>query len=274
MLPKIKLSCLPVSLFSAIQQEQLSIREWAYEAKSAGLDGIDLGIALIKNHTPAYLENIKKDLEKEEMPVIMITAYPDFTHPDKLQREREKDYFIRDIALASYLGAKYLRITAGQAHPETGIQKGISFAAEAFKEMDSIAGKYNIRLLYENHTKPGAWNLPDFSMPFEIFSEIAEKIKGTGIKLNLDLGNLLVCGRDPLQVLDIMYPMIETIHASDMKQKGKFEPTAIGKGAVPYPEILQYLKGKDYDKWICIEEASFRGLKGVREAVAFIKNLL
>ena len=94
--------------------------------------------------------------------------------------------------------------------------------ADNFKRMDEVASRYDIQLLYENHTKPGAWKHADFSMPFDIFFEIAEIIKDTRIGINCDLGNLLVCGREPLPVLKEMYSMIETIHASDMKEKGKF----------------------------------------------------
>jgi sugar phosphate isomerase/epimerase len=271
---KMKISCLPVSLFKEIRDGKISIKEWAHEAKRAGLDAIDLSIALIRDNTPVYLESLVNDLKKEAMPLVMITSYPDFTHPDKLQREREKDYFIRDIALSSYLGAKYLRITSGQAHPETGIKTGISHAVEYFKRMNDVSNKYGIRLLYENHAKPGAWKYSDFSMPFEIFSEIAEKIKDTGIGINLDLGNLLACGMQPLPVLEEMYERIDTIHASDMKEKGKFGHAAIGSGVVPYPEIFRYLEQRGFDKWVCIEEASFRGMEGIRDAVAFIRKLI
>jgi sugar phosphate isomerase/epimerase len=269
-----KISCLPVSLFRDIQDGLLSVREYAHEAKKAGLDAIDLGIALIKNHTPVYLESLKDDLEKEDMPLVMITAYPDFSHPDRLQREREKEYFSRDIAVASFLGARYLRMTAGQAHPETEIKTGIKYVTEYFRRMDELSGKYGVKLLFENHTKPGAWKYADFSMPFEIFSEIADNITDTGIGINLDLGNLIVCGQEPLKILKNLYDRIETIHASDMMESGKFSPTALGTGIVPYREIIDFLKLKQFSKWICIEEASFHGMQGVRNAASYIRSLL
>jgi sugar phosphate isomerase/epimerase len=108
-------------------------------------------------------------------------------------------------------------------------------------------------------------------MPYEIFTELAGRIRNTGIRLNLDLGNLMACGIEPLPVLDEMYNRIETIHASDIAEKGSFKPVEIGKGVVPYPEIFRYLNQKGFDKWICIEEASFRGFEGVKNAVEYIK---
>ena len=269
-----KVSCLPVSLFRAIQEGEISIPEWISLAKDIGLNGIDLSIALIRDHTPVYLEKLKQDLQDQSMEIIMITAYPDFTHPSKLQREREEAYFIRDIAVSSYLGAKYLRMTSGQAHPEVSIKEGIGNTIECFDKMVGVAEKFGIKLLFENHTKPGAWKYPDFSMPFHIFSEITEKIKGTGIGINLDLGNLTVCGEDPLVVLEELYPWVETIHASDMKKKGVFEPTAVGEGVVPYREVFRFLKQKGFTKWVSIEEASYRGTQGIADATAYIRQLI
>ena len=153
---KMNLSCLPVSLFKAIQRGELSICDWAHEAKNAGLDAFDLSIMLIRDHTPVYLEKLKEDLAKEEIPLLMVTAYPDFTHPSELQRDREEAYFIRDIALSSFLGAKYLRITSGQAHPEVTIDQGIEYTLSRFKKMVDVADKFNIKLLYENHKMPGS----------------------------------------------------------------------------------------------------------------------
>ena len=37
-----KVSCLPVSFFKAIQNGKMSVKDWAGMAKACGLDGIDL----------------------------------------------------------------------------------------------------------------------------------------------------------------------------------------------------------------------------------------
>jgi hypothetical protein len=83
-----KISCIPVSLFKTIQNRGISIREWAYEAKEMGLEGMDLSVIIIKDLTLVYFENLKKDLAQGNIPSVMITAYPDFIQPDMLQRGR------------------------------------------------------------------------------------------------------------------------------------------------------------------------------------------
>lgn len=60
-----KVSCIPVSFFNDIVNGKMTIGKWAKTGKEAGLDGIDLSIAFIKNHTPVYLDEIKKSFQKQ-----------------------------------------------------------------------------------------------------------------------------------------------------------------------------------------------------------------
>ena len=104
-----KISCIPVSLFNEILSGKMDIIDWAREAKRIGFDGIDISIAFLKNRTPVYLGELKRKLKETGIPVVMMATYPDFTHPDQMQRDRELLYLQSDIALASELGIKYLR---------------------------------------------------------------------------------------------------------------------------------------------------------------------
>lgn len=267
-----KVSCLPVSLFSQIIDGEISLKRWAKDAKKVGLDGMDVSMAFFKNHTPTYLSTVKTEIEEAGLPIIMATTYPDFTHPDIVQREREMEYLRRDIALCSELDVMYLRVLAGQAHPGMGIDEGTALAIEGLKQSARIADKYNLKLLYEDHAKPGAWHYIDFSFPPRIFLNISEGIKNTSIGINFDTGNIVAYGEDPLKILEKVLPKVETIHVSDMKRSGEFSPTLIGTGVVPFNEIFSYLKSKDFDKWLCIEEASYTGMDGIKKAVDFVRE--
>ena len=123
-------SCLPVSLFPQIIGGKMQVGEWAVAARDMGMDAIDLSILFIPHRTITAVEGIKKQLRDVGMPVAMITTYPDFTQPDPLMRERELAHAVSDIAIAAELGAKYLRITAGQAHPRLSDDEGVRLASE------------------------------------------------------------------------------------------------------------------------------------------------
>ena len=131
-----KISCLPVSLFSDLIQGTMRLDEWSNNAFRIGLDGIDISIAMIKNHNPSYLADLGRRITS--LPIIMATSYPDFTHPDPLQRQRELDYCRADIALCSQLGVRYLRVLAGQAHPAVSRSEGIARAVEIAEQTGEV----------------------------------------------------------------------------------------------------------------------------------------
>lgn len=267
-----KISCLPVSLFGDICDGKMDIVDWAEEAKKLGYDGIDISIMFLKNRTPTYLAKLKDDLARLGMPIVMMTTYPDFTHPDPVQRQRELEYLIADVALSSEIGIRYLRILAGQAHAGMGIEEGIDHVLDKFRKIAPYGERYGVGLLYEDHAKPGAWDHVDFSYPPDIFLRICEGMRGTGIRLNYDTGNITAYGGDTMEVLPQVIDLVETIHITDMAEKGRFSPVTIGTGVVPNREVFAYLKERGFDGWLCVEEASGRGLEGIRIAHDFVKE--
>ena len=72
-------------------------------AKRMGLDAAGISTAMLKEHTPVYLNRVNRLIDEVGIPIAMASAYPDFTHPDALQRERELEYLRRDIAMCSEL---------------------------------------------------------------------------------------------------------------------------------------------------------------------------
>ena len=267
-----EISCLPVSLFGDICDGKMDIVRWAREAKQIGYDAIDISIMFLKNRTPTYLSKLKKGLSDLDMPIVMMTTYPDFTHPDPVQRRRELEYLIADTALASEIGIRYLRILAGQAHPEMGIEEGIGHVLDNFAKIASYGERYGVGLLFEDHSKPGAWDYTDFAYPPDIFLRICSGLRGTGIRLNFDIGNITAYGMDTMEVLPKVIDLVETIHVSDMSEKGRFSPVTIGAGIVPNREVFRFLKGNGFNGWLCVEEASGRGLEGIRIAHDFVRE--
>ena len=267
-----KISCLPVSLFPLILEGSMTIKEWAAEAKECGLDAIDISILFIKNNTIKYLTQLKHEIEDQNMSITMITTYPDFSHPDFIQVEREMEYLKHNIAVASFLNARFLRILAGQNYPGIDKEKTINKVIDCFKKMALVAEKYNVKLVYENHSKPGVWDYSDFSHPTDIFLKIVDGIKDTNIGINFDTANSTILGDDPIEVMKKIINKIVVIHAADSKTTGELKPASIGSGIVSFERIFDFLKNINFDGWICIEEASNEGIEGIRKATDFIRN--
>ncbi len=267
-----KLSCLPVSYFNEIIKGKKTIQEWAIEAKEIGYNYIDLSILFFQKLDKDYFLRLRDELDRIGIGIAILNTYPDFTHPGSSKRKNEllkiKDY----IQVAEVLGAKYIRLTTGQAHPETSTSDGIAWATEGLKEALEFAAGASVELLYENHAKPGIWDYTDFSFDVSIFLKIYERINDPRLKILFDTANPVASGVDPVELLDKVCSGIACIHAADTKAKGVFKPTIIGTGAVPFKDIFTKLKKLGFNGIISIEEASFTGKGGIVTAHNYIRE--
>jgi len=268
-----KLSFLPVALFPRFLRGEMGIPSWASLGKDCGLDGIDLSTHFFTNHSPAQLLPIRKAVEESGIGIAMVAAYPDFSNPCALQRERELAYLARDIALGSELGARYLRVLAGQAHPGLRRAAAIAGVIEMLKRAAEAASRFGLTLVYENHSKPSAWQYTDFSHPTDIFLEIAEGIADTGIRINFDTANVLAYGGDTLDVLKKVLGRVETIHVADTSTQGSLTPCRVGEGLAPLTAIFGMLKARGFEGWLCIEDCVSTTREGIIETAARIRSL-
>jgi len=267
-----KLSCLPVSFFDDIVAARMSVGDWAAMGASVGLDAVDLSILFVPDRSPGALAAMRRNVEAAGTRIAMVTSYSDFTHPDADQRRRELDLECEVVDVAAALGALYVRVTAGQAHPGVGREEGTRWATQGLTRLLERTSGSGVTLVYENHAKPGAWTYTDFCQPPEIFLAIAEATRPAGLRVNFDVGNAAAYAEDPLWLLDQVIDRVETVHAADTRVKGRLEHVALGTGVTPYRELLGRLKRFGWDGWICMEEASRRGREGVAAAAAFIRS--
>ena len=268
-----KLSCLPVSYFDQIIAGEMPVAAWAREAAGLALDAIDLSCLFLHSLTPTYLDEMRKSIEEANIRVAMITTYPDFTHPDRGERQQQLEQERAYIAAAGRLGCELVRITAGQAHPGLGEEAGLRRALHGLKACEEAAEKAGVRLVLENHGKPGCWQYTDFDQPTHIFLALAEGIRGTSIGINFDTANPIAYGDDPLPILEQVMDQVVSIHASDTAVRGALEPVVLGTGLVPFQQLFSRLKGSGFEGWICIEEASRSGPTGVEQAVRFVRQV-
>lgn len=270
-----KLSCLPVSLFQDITSGTIGVGQWGAIAKECGYDGFDISNMFVKNHTQTGLRQLKEEIDRVGIPLVMMTTYPDFTNPDPLERSRQMDYFACDMAVASYLGASYVRMTAGMIHEGVSIESGVKNAIPCIIESAKTAKKYGIELVLENHAKPGAWDRIDFTFEPQAFLALVDEIEKQNIDvgINFDTANAVACGADAISMLERVAPILRTVHINDTMSNQKFEPCAVGKGKCDFDAIFEILKKHNFTGWICIEEAGMNGTKGIAYAHNFIRAL-
>ncbi len=267
-----KLSCLPVSFFDDIISGKMTVGDWARMGCELGLDAIDLSILFVPDRSAGKVAALRKQIESEGMSVAMVTSYPDFTHPDPAQRVKELDLETEAIEVAHDLGARMVRVTAGQAHPETRREEGIAWAVDGLCRLTERVRTLGVQLVYENHAKPGAWQYADFSQPPDIFLDIVRQTAEVPLGVNFDMGNAASFADDAVQLLETVIDGVVSVHASDSSTHGALNHCLLGTGITPYPQLFATLKQHGWDRWICMEEASRLGRTGVEKAAAFVRT--
>ena len=269
-----KLSCLPVSLYPRLASGDLTLPGWFALAGDFGLDGADLSVAHIPDRSPAALAAIRQAAADTGVPLVMLATYSDFTHPDAHERTRQIQETRDWIEAAARLGMQSLRLTAGQAHPGVETEAGLAWAAEGLRSCLDDARAAGVTLLYENHVRGAPWSQNDFTQPAARFLDVVRRTSGSDLRILFDTANCLALNDDPLAVLDAVIDRVGSVHISDIRRAGAFEPTVIGTGVAPIRAVLERVRARGFDGWISIEEASRTGEDGFRQAVAYVRGVL
>ncbi len=267
-----RLSCLPVSFFRELQEGRLSVPEWARMGARLGLDAIDLSIAWVPERSAAGLAALRREIEGAGLGVAMLTAYPDFTRPDAAGRQHELEQTREVLRVAAGLGAQLLRVTAGQAHPETPRDAGIAWAAEGLARVADMARGSGVTPVYENHAKPFVWQYSDFSQPSDIFLEIVHRTADAGLAVNFDTANAAAFADDTVALLEQVLDRVVSVHAADTAVRGALQMVLLGTGIAPIPAVFRCLRQAGFDGWVCMEEGSKRGEEGIRAAARYVRD--
>ena len=269
----IMLSCLPVSLFPDFFTGRTTVGEWARFAASIGLDAFDISILFVRDRTPQGLAAFRKDAESGGIPLAMLTTYPDFTAPDPVTYEKELVRALSDISVAADLEARYVRLTAGQVYPDEDLNRQLDQVCRAFEVCADHADKWGIRLLWENHSKPMAWEREDFNYGEERLDAMLERLRGSRVRMNYDIANAWLVGKD-LAFLRSCYPEIASIHINDAAGREPIVFTGIGDGKADVRGSLATLRKMGYTGLYSIEEASGQGWDGIRKYVEVTRGIL
>lgn len=263
-------SCLPVSLFHDFFQGSMTLKRWSAFAKGIGLDYIDINRKCLMDLTVGEVERMAKDLY---LPVMMVTTYSDFTIPDAEGRAAAIEAAKNDILITAALGGKYIRLTAGQHYPIQDEKEAIEHVCDGFEACISTAEKAGVRILLENHSKPGAWQYNDFNFHFERMIKLWERVKELPIGVNYDTANSYALHKWR-ELLKVFNERIETIHVNDLDTISPLRFSCIGDGIVPLEEQIKALLAIGFQGPVCIEEAGMEGIVGIHRSVKFTRSLL
>lgn len=266
---KAKISCLPVSLYKEFFAGNRTIPQWSEQAHALGLDCVDINALFIRDMDMDQIAQIRAQLT---VPVLMVSAYSDFTLPDEAARAEALQTALADMERATAIGAKYIRLTAGQAYPGEDDAVMCQRIYDCFAVCCQQAEKLGLTILLENHSKPGAWQYIDYNFDLVHFLHLWDVLKPLPISINFDTANAYAL-TDWKQILDAVAGRIATVHINDLSSVDPLKFCMAGAGIVPMEEIMDAVYATGFHGDICLEEAAFLGWEGIEKATTYTLEL-
>jgi sugar phosphate isomerase/epimerase len=272
----------------------MSVFDWITMAgEGLKVEGLEIYDRFLTSLDRPYLQQVSDAVQAAGFAIPMFLCSPDFTHPDRDERQRALDYEARMIEVARMLGGPgtVCRILSGQQRRGVGREQGIEWVVEAIEQLIPIARSAGIVLGLENHYKDGQWSAVEFALKMDVFLEILTAIEEREFfGVQYDPSNAVVAGDDPLALLTAVQGRVVSMHASDRYFKDGVTPEQIeeargtmgyasymahgvvGQGLNDYDAIFRILASSGFDGWISIEDG-LNGLAEMQASVDYLRGL-
>jgi sugar phosphate isomerase/epimerase len=285
-----KLAAFPKAFMNALCKDgTMTVSEWINLAVKLDIDGLEWYAGFLEMADESNWPRFRKQVEDHGKVIPMMCCSPDFTHPDKIFRQKEITKQKRWIDMTFALGGSYCRVLSGQRRPELSMNEGVKLAAECIEACLPYAQERNITLILENHYKDDFWEYPEFAQKMDVFCKLVDSIHHPNFGVNYDPSNTYLAGEDPLELLKRVSNRVVTMHASDRfliegtiedlrKEEGgalgyakRLRHGEIGKGLNNYDAIFTQLKKVGFNGWISIEDG-VDGMDQLERSVLFLRG--
>lgn len=242
--------------------------------RKIGLDGAEIVVqdnykcGLPTECSEKELEMVKKKAEEEGIKIIALTPYNSyFNSLDEAVRRREVESLRKVIGYAKYLGAKYIRIYAGNYAATDKDPDGLKMEKliASMRELGEDAKSAGVMLVMENH-----FNTMTVSARQSM--DVAEAIHHPNVGILYDQANLtFTLQEDYEKAIATQIDQVKYVHVKDLNFKsGNHEFVSdevshpreedrnvvtriVGQGCIKWPEILQMMHEHGYEGWLSLE---------------------
>ena len=272
----------------------MSVFDWIEQARELDADGLEMYEGFFTSLDNDYLDSVKDAILQAGFVMPMLCCSPDFTHPDRDQRQRAVDREIQMIEVTHRLGGtgSVCRVLSGQRYPEVTRDQGMQWVVECIEKCLPAAREHGIILGLENHYKDGFWKYPEFAQKQDVFLELLRSIpESRHFGVQYDPSNAIVAGDDPVELLRQVADRVVSMHASDrylapgatlealrqsdgtLGYSSQLLHGITGQGLNDYDAIFEILASQNYGGWISIEDG-MNGLDEIMESLAFLRSMV
>ena len=181
--PDLKLSLAAYSFNKALDLKKptMTLFDFIDLAADLPLDAVELTSYYWAETTDAYLDKLKAYCEKKKLAISGVPVGNTFTLKDDAKRAAEIQKVKDWTARAAKLGAKTVRIFAGNLEKGEQLADAQKRVVDAMNECCEVAEKLGVFLALENHG--GITDTPEHLL------ELVKPVKSPALGVNIDTGN-------------------------------------------------------------------------------------
>ena len=256
------------------------------EMASLGANGIEAGPS---GFLPDRSDAARALLRRHGLRMVAGPVYAVLHHHDL--RQSELAHIDGHAGWLAALGARTLVLTVIGSRSDE--QRGGELSSSGWAHLLSAIGSvqhvcvvHGLRLAVE----------PRRASTIESPAEIERLLVGSEAGVSLDLGQLVLAGSDPVEIVELAARRIQHVHVNDLDgglaqevrdggldyaaavSRGLFKP--VGSGDADASRVVEELRSRGYAGWyglqsdIRLESVDDDPLAGVRESLAYLRSLL
>ncbi len=258
------------SYVHAYKRGDMSISRFVREAARVGADGVEL-LDFFWQDQDDEMPAVQDALRETGLPVGVYSVANDFVVGGEIAHRAQVETIIKGVDMAQALGARVVRVFAGNARPDISDADAFRCIVQGLSEAAAYAQARGVVLALENH---GA--LAGLSGQVML---ILDAVGSTALGANPDTGNFLLMHDPPENAVARLAPRAAMAHLKDFvsvppnyagltytaPDGTKYAGTALGEGEVDVAACLDALRAAGFTGWINLE---YEGEENPHDAVA------
>src|SRR6266540_381629 len=172
----------------------------------------------------------------------------------------------RSLAIAQRLGHEYLIVPSFDSETTRSLDDWREWA-DHFNAAGAVARRAGIWLAF--HNEPDHMKPIDGTVPYDVF---VERTDPTVVRHQLDVGNMVMGGGDPLAYLERYRDRYWSFHLKDVV-KDRSRDTELGTGTLDFRRLLASIPDIDHKPAYVEQEGIEHPLDSARQKCEFLKAL-
>jgi sugar phosphate isomerase/epimerase len=253
-----KLSVSMWSVVEVVKAGRMNLPQFVEFAARQDVEGVELLDYFWKDEE-TELRQVKKQLADAGLQLAVYSIGNDFFQPDATERARELADLKHGVDVANQLGVNLVRVFSGSHREGYTLEQGLGWILDGLSAGADYARQHGITLALENHGLIAGRS--------DQVRDIIEQVNSPALRANLDTGNFLLVGQDPVDAARELAALVALVHLKDFRRAGPddtvhvyhgldgaaYTGTVPGEGMVDLPAVVRSLREARYDGWLSLE---------------------